>query len=237
MVLNPQMGNVYQIGFQYLGFGNARFGMEDPETGRFFDFHQIKNTNSRTSPVLKNPNVNILATSANIGGTTPSSLKTVSMAGYTEGIIRNLDPKFSKTIDFTNLGTSYKAIAVIKANRVFLNGSSFGEIDLLKIATSNEATGKTLQVSLFLNEVVSDDVNFINVDENNSITSVATGSLTFSPSGAPFYNLIAGPNSSEVHEFKDFDFVFGPGQQVVVAAKFSNGSGNGTISINWFEQQ
>ena len=33
MTLDPQKGNVYQIAYQYLGYGNAFFGVEDPETG------------------------------------------------------------------------------------------------------------------------------------------------------------------------------------------------------------
>ena len=35
MVIDPQQGNVYQIGYQYLGFGNAHFSVEDEDTGSF----------------------------------------------------------------------------------------------------------------------------------------------------------------------------------------------------------
>jgi hypothetical protein len=31
MTLDPQMGNVYELQFQYLGFGNAQFEVEDPQ--------------------------------------------------------------------------------------------------------------------------------------------------------------------------------------------------------------
>jgi len=75
MTLDQSKGNVFEIGFQYLGFGNAKFDIEDEETGKFRTFHIIKNTNSRTTPVLKNPNVLALATSANIGGTTSTKMK------------------------------------------------------------------------------------------------------------------------------------------------------------------
>jgi hypothetical protein len=95
MILNPQRGNVFQIGFQYLGFGNAKFYVENPETGGPQQFHEIKNANARTTPVLKNPNINVLATSANIGGTTDTELRTVSMAAYVEGDLHKLDPKFA----------------------------------------------------------------------------------------------------------------------------------------------
>jgi hypothetical protein len=64
MILDQTKGNVYEINFQYLGFGNSTFNIEDSETGKFTTFHNIKNANSRTTTVLKNPNVSVLATSA-----------------------------------------------------------------------------------------------------------------------------------------------------------------------------
>ena len=49
LILDPQKGNVYQIGFQYLGFGNAKFQIEDPETGNLIRFHELKNENPITN--------------------------------------------------------------------------------------------------------------------------------------------------------------------------------------------
>jgi len=39
--LDPQKGNVYKIEFQYLGFGDINFYVEDPATGTFCLVHQI----------------------------------------------------------------------------------------------------------------------------------------------------------------------------------------------------
>jgi hypothetical protein len=101
MIMSPQSGNVFQIDYQYLGFGNANFSIEDPNTGFLTPFHRIKNANARTTPVLKNPNLSCLATSANIaGGTTSKTLKTVSMATFIEGSVIKLDPKYAKSFSF-----------------------------------------------------------------------------------------------------------------------------------------
>jgi hypothetical protein len=149
MILNPQKGNVYQIQFQYLGFGNATFATEDPNTGLLVPFHMIKNTNVRTAPVLKNPNMSVLCTSANIGGTTSKTLKTASMAAFTEGRIAKLDPKFSKTWTISSVNQStYRPLALLKSNRVFQNQSNFGEFDLLRASLSNETAGVKLLVQV-----------------------------------------------------------------------------------------
>ena len=241
MLLNPQHGNVYQIGFQYLGFGNAKFAVENSETGLMTEFHQIKNANNRTTPVLKNPNASILATSANVGGTTSVTLKTASMAAFTEGKVVRLDPKFSLSFSFTGVNSStYVPLVILKANRVFNSQSSFGEFDLLQLGASNEVNNKTLTVGLFLNKRVTGDVDFQYTDQQNSIVSYSTLSPStqtiVSPIGQPFYEFIVGPLSAKTIDLSFLDFVFGPGTHLIIAIK-TTASIDGTVSINWFEQQ
>ena len=241
MVFNPQRGNVFQIGFQYLGFGNAKFYIENPETGGPQQFHEIKNANARTTPVLKNPNINVLATSANIGGTTSVELRTASMAAYVEGDLYKLDPKFSYSRRFTNLqAATYKPFVMMKANRVFNGESSFGEFDPLKFAASNESTSKTVTIGFFLNSQVSGDVNFQYVDEQNSIVSYAEldpSVQSITTTGLPFYEMVVGPLAARTENLIDYNFIFGPGDSLLIAVKTSNTNIDGTISINWYEQQ
>jgi len=241
MILNPQTGNVYEIGFQYLGFGNARFGIEDPTTGRLFDFHMINNANNRTSPVLKNPNVSILATSANIGGTTSTTLRTASMAGYVQGQIVNLDPTFAKTFSITTNSTSYVPAAIFKVNRVFNDQSCFGEFDLLQLAVGNGTS--TLTVGVFISEELqNENVNFVNLEEGSSIVSYALGTSSgvfgsWTPSTNPIYEMTIGTNAARTEVFNPNRFVISAGEHLVIAVKTGGGSTNGRISLNWFEQQ
>jgi hypothetical protein len=246
MTINPQRGNVYQVAFQYLGFGNAVFSIENPETGKLAPFHQIKNANSRTTPVLKNPNLFVLATSANIGGTTSRTLKTVSMASFTEGNIEKLDPKFAKSFSFSGLSTSnvFKPLALLKSNRVFNDQSNFGEFDLLRLAVSNEtagASGKTITIGLFLGAIVSGEVNFQYTEEQQSIVSYAelnpaTQTINNLSDLTPFYQITAGPSGTQSDELETLKLIFQIGRQVLIAVKTS-GSATGTTSVNWFEQQ
>jgi hypothetical protein len=220
MTINPQRGNVYQVAFQYLGFGNT--------------------------PVLKNPNLFVLATSANIGGTTSRTLKTVSMASFTEGSIQKLDPKFAKSFSFSGLNTSnvYKPLAVLKSNRVFNDQSNFGEFDLLKLAISNEtagASGKTITIGLFLGAIISGEVNFQYTDEQQSIVSYAelnpaTQTINNLSDLTPFYTITAGPAGTQSDKLETLKLIFQIGRQVLIAVKTS-GSATGTTSVNWFEQQ
>lgn len=245
MVLDPQKGNVYQIGYQYLGYGNAFFSVEDPETGKPVPVHMIKNANARTTPVLKDPNLSVLATSANIGGTTSKTMKTVSMAAFTEGAVAKLDPKFAKSFTFSGVNNSnYVPLAILKANRVYRGGSSFGEFDILRFNGSNESTNKTLTVGFFLNAEIDGAVNFQEVGSDVSIVSYAA--LTPTGAGAnsivdianltPFYEFVVGPLSSTDLDLEELKYIFGPGSSFILAIKTS-GTVAGQVGINWFEQQ
>ena len=245
MTLNPQRGNVYELQFQYLGYGNAEFSVENPENGKFTKIHTIENANNRTTPVLKNPNVSVLATSANIGGTTSKKLKTASMAGFIEGTVVKLDPKFAKGWSFSGVNSAtYRPLALLKANRLHNDESCFGEFDLLRIGASNEVNNKTLTVGFFKKAKISGDVNYQYVDEQNSIVSYA--SLT--PTGAglntitnlaeitPFFELIVGSASSRSINLEDLEYILGPGDELLIAIR-TTASITGQVSITWFEQQ
>jgi len=240
MVLDPQKGNVFQIAFQYLGFGNATFSVENPETGHFVDMHTIKNTNSRITPVLKNPNVSVLATSANIGGTTSKKLKTASMAGFIEGEVRNLDPKFAQSFSFSGVNEQdFVPLALLKVNRVFNGESCFGEIDILRASASNQVNNQTLTVAFFIKSEVSGVVDFKYVDQNNSIMSYAqldpnNQTITNLSEITPFFSYVVG--SDESIDIKDLDFVLGVGDSLLIAIK-TTASISGQVDINWFEQQ
>ena len=240
--INPQKGNVYQIGFQYLGFGNAFFGIESSVTGRMIPVHAIKNTNARTTPVLKNPQGTARVVSANIGATTSVSPKTLSMAVFTEGMIKKLDPRFGYSTTYNNVSSAtYLALFTIKANTVFNNQTNYGEFDILRIAASNESTAKTLTVALFRNAPLGNAaVNFQPVNENFSICSIADFSaspLSFSTAGiTPQLVFSVGANSAQTIDITPEELVNNSGETVTVAIKTS-GQVSGEVGINWFEQQ
>jgi len=242
MVLDTHKGNVYQIGFQYLGFGNAFFGIEDSKTGRIAPVHMIENANSRTTPVLKNPQVRTKAVSLNIGNTTNVALKTVSMASFTEGMHRRLDPTFATTFAYNAVDTSstYRPLGVIKVNRVHNNISCFGEIDFLRIAASNTSTAKNLTIALYKNLPVVGTVNYTYINQTNSIVSYSNltpGTDTITTNGFnPFLIIQVGPNNQNSLDLTNEDLVLGLGDSVVIAIK-TDGQVSGEFSINWNEQQ
>lgn len=247
MTINPQRGNIYEIDFQYLGFGNCRFAVEDPKTGRFVDCHMIRNANNRTTPVLKNPNVKVRLESSNNGNTTPVVLKSASMAGFIGGVAEQLDPKFSQSWSFTDMKqTTYTPLALVKVHRVFGSQACFGEFDVLKMGASNESASKTLKIALFLGAELTGEVNYEQVLQGSSVVSIAS----LNPDGNtppntisnlsniyPLYEIVVGAESGMDLDLNSMEFIFPPGEPLLIAVKGTSVPIAGAVSLNWFEQQ
>jgi hypothetical protein len=243
LILDPTKGNVFQIDYQYLGFGNATYSVEDPNSGRFIVFHIIKNTNNRITPVLKNPNTSVLLTSFNVGNTSNVDIKTASMSAFIEGDVIKLDPKFAKSFGISNLNTSgvYKPLALLKANSLFNGETCYGEFDILRLAGSNQANNQTLTIGFFTNAIISGDVNYEYIDNQRSLVSFATlapasNAISNLASLVPFHEIVVGGDQSEAQDLDLLEFIFGQGDPLLIAVKTS-GLLSGQVSINWFEQQ
>lgn len=247
MVLDHQKGNVYEIGFQYLGQGNAFFGIEDSETGIIEPVHVIKNANNRTTPVLKNPKISGLVGSTNFGNTTNIVTKCASLGTFTEGIFRKLDPKFAhvRTFDTTNTSGVFRGLVALKVNRVFRSQACFGEIDFLRIGATNAgagATGKPFQIGIFSDSQIVGPVDFQYENLLNSVVAYAdlgtgtTGS-TITNNTEPIFSVGISTGDSVSVDLSELDYVFGPGRVIIIGFRSADGVTGNSVSINWFEQQ
>ena len=246
MVLDHQKGNVYEIGFQYLGQGNAFFGIEDSETGIIAPVHVIKNTNNRTTPVLRNPKVSGLVGSTNFGNTTNIVTKCASLGTFTEGIFKKLDPKFAHVRSFDSDASGvFRGLVALKVNRVFRGQACFGEMDLLRIGATNAAggaSGKPFQIGIFSDSQIDGPVNF--QYENSLNSTVAYANLGTSSTGStitnnlePIFTFGVNSGNSVSIDLSELDYIFGPGRVIIIAFRSAAATSGHTLSINWFEQQ
>ena len=247
MVLNPQRGNVFQIGFQYLGQGNAFFSIENENTGQMALVHQIKNANNRTTPVLRNPNVAGLATSTNTTATTSVAVRCASLATFTEGEFVTLDPKFAHVRTFDSADTSgvFKGLIALKVNRVFHNQACFGELDVLSISATNaagSATPKPFTIGIFRGVEITGDVNFIEVNGGSSTVSYADlgtaggNGLAISQS-EPIFTFGVNGGGSNTIDLANLEIVSTAGEVLVIGFRADAAVSDNSVSVNWFEQQ
>ena len=83
--INWANGNIFQIKYQWLGYGIIQFYIEDPTLGRFIRVHAIQYPNSNTFPTVGNPTFPFYFHADNGGTTSNISMFTASCGGFVEG--------------------------------------------------------------------------------------------------------------------------------------------------------
>jgi hypothetical protein len=104
-ILDPTKGNVFKIYFQYLGFGQITFCIEESSSESIVPVHRIQYPNSSTKPTLKNPSMNIGICINNTSSSTDTPIvQTASMASFLQG---KFNPSFVyRSYGFTLIGAS-----------------------------------------------------------------------------------------------------------------------------------
>jgi hypothetical protein len=245
--MDPTMGNVYGIGYQYLGFGNPTFSIENPETGLLAQCHMIQWAGSHTSTVIKNPTMTIRWEAINSG----SSASSVSVSGasgglFTEGIVqRNIGVAFSTVGTKFNVGATELPILTVRANQIYGSVCSYGELAPFNISLGNEAgsssTGKLLRIQVYKNIGLTGPVNFQNLDSARSIASVDTAATGLSTTANQqlLKSIIVAANNSIVLKLEDENFFIVNGDTLTITAQRAGDTNIETAaaSVSWFEDQ
>ena len=246
MVLDPHKGNVYQIGFQYLGFGNARFAIEDPQTGQFQACHMIGNANARLTPVLKDPHVSGIWAVANVGSTIGTHMTGTSGAIFCEGeVTRNIGPAFSAVGVKTDVDNDPELpILSIRSDRVFGNDVGYSELDISSLSVSvvdaNQAGSKYMTIRVYKNLRLTGPVNWTSVNSAQSCASYDTGATGFSSNQNTLVaTYVLGFQSTLNIDLKGDNFFLSVGESLTVTAQGGDGTEADFVScaLTWFEDQ
>lgn len=114
--LDPMMGNVYRIFFQYLGFGTITFCIEQNETDRIIPVHRIKYQNVNPNPSLKNPSMK-LGIGIVTNGTSSEQVgivETSSMASFLQG--RFTPSSIYRSFGYSLVGNTENGVNLLTRN-------------------------------------------------------------------------------------------------------------------------
>lgn len=229
--LDPQTLNVYEIGFQYLGAGVAIFKVEAPD-GTWKVVHVIEAPNSRTTPVLPNPNVHGRWVAANVSGSTSASVSGASMLTASEGIPVHIDPHYGVDASRASVtsGGTFVPVLSIRVARAFNGRACRGQITLESVSVSTEGT-KPVRVRLISNGTLTAPV-FANVS-SRSIAIYDTSATAIS-GGTVRRSFALGKTEGVTI---DLGIVLGLEDVLTVAIETSAGTPDITAGVDWQEDQ
>lgn len=235
VTLDPTKGNVFQIDFQYLGFGLIRFFIEDPDDGELHLVHSIEYANANTRPSLDNPSMRLRACAENTSNTSDIVLKSASMAAFVQGNrkVFGVNRGIKHTATISSSGET--PLTSIKISEVFNSKLNRSQAKLMYVAAACEHT-KPVFMNFYANPILV-GASFSTIDSGNS-TILQDTSATAISGGLFLFSLPLGKNGNEVIDLKD-DLgigIFGPGDILSIAVEYGSGTNaDAFISLNFTE--
>ena len=232
--LDPTKGNVYQIRYQWLGFGLITFAIEHAEDGEFIDVHQIRYANANTVPSLQNPTLPLHIMSKNISNTSNLTVKTSSMAGFVEGAIE--ESPLQRAASGTNGAIATTEIPILSIKNDIIHQSKLNRVQVrpeyLSVAT--DAT-KPIIIRLRLNPTLTGPVAFAAFDAAVSTVSVDVAATGIT-GGEDILTILLGKADSDLIFLNDLKERLHPGDILTVTGEAISGSGHeADVALSWGE--
>ena len=244
ITLDPDLGNVYEINLQYLGYGEVSIAVENPATGRLSIFHKWKFANSRTTPTLNNPTLKVGWVAASLGSTTNIQVKGASLLAAVQGKIHPFRRPAAEVNTRTAVGTTLVSIVAIRVRTVFSGSTQLSEV-LPKLAYLTPEGSKTCEVKVLFNptfDAAVNEPNWTYHNETDSIVEYDTTATELSDEGeilaafTTFGGVPASINFSDLAEEGINPLHLERGDVLCIAARMTGGATQDIAgSITWLE--
>ncbi len=234
--LDPSKGSVYQVQFQYLGYGPFYFSIENPVTGDFEVVHILEYGNANIVPSLSNPTFHIGWSVINNGNTTSLTVKGASAGMFNEGeIVITEFPRSLKNIQ-ASVDTSVFTNILSFRNRLVFSTKQNRVETLPFIVTVSTDSSKGAIIEISKGAIPGGDLDFIYVDKSDSTTEYAGDFITVT-NGIPVVDFIATSAGASI-DLRSLSIHLFPGECFTIAARVISGSAAAVAAtINWVEDQ
>lgn len=227
-------GNVFQIRYQWLGFGLVSFYVENPSNGDWVLVHKIEYANAYTVPSIRNPTLPLCLAATNTTNTTDILLYTSSMAGFIEGKAAPAPIKHGTSATLSISGTTEVPILTLHNQHLFQGEINRARIKLTFVSITNES-GKPAIIHFDVNPVLT-DADFSPLEADTSIMDVDTAATAIS-GGDNQFSVALPSGAVQIIPIKELDFNIDPLTTFTIAgAQTAGGTASVvTVSVNWEE--
>lgn len=229
MTLDQTMGNVYQIRYQWLGYGSIFFYIEDTDTGRFTLVHQIKYAGTSTVPSVNNPSLPLHMEARNVANTSDIVMYSASMAGFVEGSQDGAHSHIGTSVTAAYTSAAETPIITIRNKHHFQGVTNRSSTNIIIASVATDGTksailrfkaGATLTGAAFTD--VSTAISPMSVD--TSATAVSGGQEQFAVALAKV--------DSEVIDVAAVSFSLEAGDYLTLTCQSASNT-IVTVSFNW----
>lgn len=243
ILLDPTKGNVYQIQYQWLGFGALDFSIENPTTGEFVLIHRIEYSNSATIPSLQNPTLPLHAMCKNLANNnTNVNMRISSMGAFIEGNPSALEGggalHHADINTVTGVGTTETPILSIKNKVIYQNKINRVRALIGYLSVSTDGTGnQSVIIRVRVNAELLGTPAFSDHETDSSVVSVdkASTGVVFKANTENIFTTVLAKVDSRLVDFHPIDGNLNPGDIFTVTAQTTQNTNDVTVSIVWAE--
>ena len=229
--LDITQGNVYEINYQWLGFGAITFEIEDSTTGDFREVHKIAYANKNTESSVHNPTLPIRMRVENVTNTSDIVMKTGSWGAFIEG--KGVDAGFGNaTSTVVNVGTTEIPLISIRNDTTFQSITNRVRVKVTIVSFSSDGT-KVGTIFVRRDATLTGAI-FSNIDSDTSVVSVDTAATAIS-GGRLAFPIQMGKTDSLLLPITELNFIINPGDVVSFSAQQSGGTSDIGVSVGWIE--
>jgi hypothetical protein len=241
MVLDPLKGNVYQIGLQYLGFGEITFDIENPDTGDFTRVHEIRYPNSDALypgntpvPSLQDPTLSFLASVASLGAAAKKDLKIGSYGLFAVG---EEDVKAFTVADvntITAIGdVGFTNVLSVRNGAVRNNLINRSSLQIVEISVAVEGN-KPAEVLVYKDPVWNGNVKFVDYSDD-PLNSVQVMKQKVGILSGQIIDATSLPKTGAASiDGEKITLVLERNETISVAVRATSATTEATVSINWY---
>ena len=251
--LNPTLGNVYQIRYPYLGYGDIQFWIMDQASGLMILVHVIQYTNTTQETEVNNPAMNFFAQVIKTAGATDIVIFSGSIGAFLNGERKFNGPQFGWDARLTNIanGTETPVFSLRNATRVngaenrrlvrlrsasFSNNGAATE-SRFRIRRNSALTGATFANAVF-GTITGGSAGYILTAAQSAISvdTAATAIAAFAAGASDVvFNAVSGQNQGYQIDLTPFSLILVPGDTLTMTMLGYAGTTNVQVAVNWNE--
>ncbi len=227
-------GNVFQIRYQWLGYGAIEFSIENPSTGRYVLVHRIEYANSAVTPSLDNPTLPLCVAVTNTSNTSDIIMFVASMSGFIEGKESEIGIRRGTSSTEVTVGTTELPLLTIHNKIIYNSIMNRTRVRISAISASNDGT-KSGTIRLKFNPTLK-GASFSDIDASNSVMSVDTSASEITAStGTEIIDIDLPKSGQALLDVHDLKIELEPGDFFTISGVGSAASAAFTVSVNWVE--
>lgn len=175
--LNLTRGNVFQIQYQWLGFGQIIYSVFDPSTQSYTPMHIEKYPNRFTKPSTFNPSFPMRMFVENTANSTAINLWSASLAAFIEGKATNLVNFFAGNVTKTIAVATELPLITIRVKSTF-HGKPTRSLVFPGIVTAAVDGTKPVTFRLYKNAILGGTPVWTDIDTDKSTVEIDTSATS-----------------------------------------------------------